>query len=61
MLEPFRLIFDAEEAARHDRENGERFDRIMSEALGVIASARATLFEAKQLIAAAKVVRDRPV
>jgi len=61
MLEPYRFIFDAVEAARHDGENGQRLARVTSEALEVLASTRATIFEAKQLIAAAKVLRDRPV
>ena len=61
MLEPYRAIFDAEEAARYARESEEQLTRFRSRVMVAIESIQATIVESKKLIVAATAIRDKPM
>ena len=61
MLEPYRPLFDAEEATRYARESEEQLTRFRSRVMVAIESIQATIVESKKVIVAAKAIRDKPM
>jgi hypothetical protein len=61
MREPYRPLFDAQEAARYARESQEQLARFRSQVMVAIESIQATIVASKKLIVAAKAIRDKPM